>query len=84
MFSLTSHCINGFDKQFKTNMLKLRSKFCYLFHTGNILFDKRNKKALSVKINKVGYDNETFVYIFFMKAFLEQSFCLLLRLTSIC
>lgn len=65
-------------------MLKLRSKFCYLFHTGNILLDKQNKKALSVKINKVGYDNETFVYIFFIKAFLKLSFCLFLRVTSIC
>lgn len=65
-------------------MLKLRSKFCFLFHTGNILYDKQNKKALSVKINKVGSDNETFVNIFFfMKAFLKLPFCLFLRLTSI-
>lgn len=46
-------------------MLKLRSKFCFLFHTGNILYDKRNKKAISVKINKVSSDNEIFVNIFF-------------------
>ncbi|OXB61740.1 hypothetical protein ASZ78_016926 [Callipepla squamata] len=37
---------------------EIQSQFCFSFHTGNILCDKQNKKALSVKVSEVGSDNK--------------------------
>lgn len=65
------------NEQLKTEMLKSRSQFC-LFHTGSLLSDKQNKKALSVKVSKVGSDNETFVNFFFRKASFKQHLTLFL------